>query len=343
MPTRQKDKKLLAAVMAGDFPAINKCIENQANPNVLDENKTPVLHLVVQSTNLCLSYTCKIIILLIEQGAQVNLVDKSGKTAVDHARKFQSNQALKMIHLLQENGAMDAKQESKYFTYKDNIYTNHSRPNNQSTPVVQQKIAARITRNVDENRLKMTTMQKLFAEEVMANAGIKKGCRLKDQKIDIAHNIASSKLAEVIADKLNSVPNTLNDEKFTAFAEDLLSTDDESGKKKASQIFHNLSDPAIPVPDKLQEATILLEHMNRASRNLMPGHMSPNRALQDHRDAHLMLSRGGLFIETPVSIKLSDSINTLFRKTYDRRTRTVNGERQYQSSSVGENKDNSWY
>lgn len=343
MTLRQKDKQLLAAVVAGDHLAIKQSMEKRADPNVLDENKTPVLQLIIQSTKLSLSQTCNLIDLLIEQGADVNCVDKSGKTVLDHARRFPTEQALKMVQLLQKNGAVDPKHETKYFTYENNKYTSHARPNNQSTPEVQKKIANRLTRYVDEHQLKMTDLQKLFTREVHANEKLKKGCKLKDNKIDIAHNIAGAKLSEVITAKLNTVPNARDDQKFTEFAEDILSTDDESGKKEANRIYHSLSEPTIAPTDKLRDATKLLEHMNRASRNLIPGHSGPNRALQENRDAHLMIDRNRQLVETPISKKLSESINTLFGNAYNRRSRTIRGRTEYQSSSVHSDKNRSWY
>ena len=342
MRLRQKEKQLLAAVLAGDFKAIEKSIETKPNLNVMDENKTPVLHLVIQATNLTLEETCNLIELLIAGGANVASVDKNDKTVFDHARNFPPKVALKLIQTLKDQHAVDVAHNSKYFRYKNNTYTSHYRPNNQSTPEVQQKIATRIIRYVNEHNLETTILQKLFTEEVKKNARFNEGCQLKTNKIDIAHNIAGAKLTEIITVKMNSVPDTSDDEKFAEFADDLLSTDDESGKKEAKKAYHKLADPTIAPAKKLQKAKNLLEHMNRASRNLMPGHSSPNRALQENRDAHLMLDKNHQLVETPMSKKLSNSTNTLFGTPYNCRTRNKDGRIEIQSSSVHQDKDKSW-
>jgi hypothetical protein len=340
MPTRQKDKKLLAAVVAGNYTDIKACIKNKANPDMSDSNKTPVLHLIIQSPNLSLSETCKLIDLFVDYDVDLNKKDKSGKTVLDHARNFPAKQAVKMISLLKECGAVDRKQVSKYITYENNeFFSNGKRPTNQSKPKVQQKIAARLTRFEREDGLKMTSLQKQFTEEVEEN----KSCKLKDNNIDIAHNIACAKLGELIIAKMNTDKDPVLEEKFTEFIEDFLSTDDESGKEEANKIYHNLSKEDLEPVDRMADAVFLFEHLNRASKNLMPGHSSPNQALHNHRDPHLMKSRGAKLVETPVSKCLSKSIDTLFGRKYHSRSRKINGQVEHQSSSIHSDKDRSWY
>lgn len=132
---------------------------------------------------------------------------------------------------------------------------------------------------------------------------------------------------------MNANPDSEDDKKFSRFAETILSTDDETGKEDAKRTYHNLADPRVVPTTKLEDAKKLLEHLNRASRNLMPGHSGANRALQEHRDSHLMLENN-IFVEIPISKLLSRNANTLFGQTYNCRTRTNNDHIELQSSSV---------
>lgn len=151
----------------------------------------------------------------------------------------------------------------------------------------------------------------------------------------------------MITSKLNAKPNEENDKKFAVFVDDLLSTDDESGKEEAERIYHNFSDPNIEPAEKLEGANKLFIHMNRASRNLMPGHRSPNRALKSHRFPHFMLDgdNKNQFVETPHSEKLSKSADALFGTPYLYRQReraNKKGCLEFQSSSIDADRDKAW-
>jgi len=232
---------------------------------------------------------------------------------------------------------------SKYFKYnkKDNIYIARkgkgTRPTNQNKLSVLKKIAARLERLIEEKPdLTLTELQKKFTEEVKKNKKID----LKANGIDIAHNIAISAFKKVIVSRLN-IPMAGHDSEMSEVANDILSTEDGEGKKTTKEFFDSLSDPNLTSMEKMKSADKILKYINRASRNLIPGHSSTNRSIRDNRDPHC-IKKVNEFVEIPKSKKISESFAVVQPQYVPKARKTKDGRIESQSSSIDKNPHLSW-
>ncbi len=212
------------------------------------------------------------------------------------------------------------------------------RPTNQSTPEVLKKIAKRLERLIAENpNIELTELQKLFIRKIKKHAAI----QLSKNNIDIAHNIAISVIMDAIVDRMN---NPLDEEDIDAneFVDEILSTDDEDGKIRIKKFFSDLQNPNISRNEKLRQANEAIEHLNRASKNLISGYSGPNRSLQSNRDLHLIVENNE-YRETPWAEEISKKADVFLKKVYLPKSRkTSDGETEYQSSSVSKIIKKSW-
>jgi len=74
---------LFDAIEANDLPAVKRCIENGADPNLCDNDNMPLLHWAV----LCRS-SPKIIAYLVEQGVNINYKNCCGDTAIHYCTQL---------------------------------------------------------------------------------------------------------------------------------------------------------------------------------------------------------------------------------------------------------------
>lgn len=165
--------------------------------------------------------------------------------------------------------------KSKYFKYSKGVFSSLRRPTNQNLPEVQKKIAARLNDLINnQSNLKLTEVQKTFTDEIATNDKVK----LKENKIDIAHNIAISVVMEAIVDRMNR-PRKKKDEAAEKLTDQFTSSDDS--KKTIKEFFEILRDPTVKAWEKLKEADFVVSRLNQGSKNLSPGHsvnLHPNGA-----------------------------------------------------------------
>lgn len=229
-----------------------------------------------------------------------------------------------------------------YFQYQNNRYSivPGKRPSNQSKPEVLQKIRKRLERLIKENKgLKLTELQTLFVKKLRKHNEI----QLKDNGIDIAHNIAISAIMDAILKRMNH-PFTDKDYAANQFAEDLLSTEDNEGKQNVREFFELLRDPTATPQEKIAEANKVVSHLNRASRNLIPGYSSTNRSIGKYRDPHLVTNTRGEWVETPMSAKLSKTSNIFMPVPYESKTRKTEKDGvEAQSSSISRKPSEAYY
>lgn len=93
----------------------------------------------------------------------------------------------------------------------------------------------------------------------------------------------------------------------------------------------------------LDEAEWVTERINRSSKNLLPGHASPNRSLGSKKDPHIT-KKDGKYVNVPTSVVLGKSFEKMNGgNPYNPKARTnTEGKTEYQSSSIAEKSDNSW-
>ena len=132
--------------------------------------------------------------------------------------------------------------EKKFYVIK--------RPTNQNNPKVLNKIAGRLNRLIDGGA-KLNDLQEKFLKEVEENDTV----NLKEEGIDIAHNIAISVILDAMVDRMNNPQE--GDETAATFFDDTLSTDDDPGKQKAKEFFKQLGDPEREIKYKLNDANDL--------------------------------------------------------------------------------------
>jgi hypothetical protein len=166
---------------------------------------------------------------------------------------------------------------------------------------------------------------------------------LKTNKIEIAHNISIGFFKKEFANLLNQ-RNLIDISNGDEFAEEILSTDDEDITN-----FHNFLGTVknaeltpIVINSTLNFINAFLTRLNRASKNLMPGHSSPNRSIQENRDPHT-IKRDGRHEETEISKKITTKTNKFFLNRAEPNSRYVDGSIQYQSSSVHESFGSAWF
>lgn len=227
----------------------------------------------------------------------------------------------------------------KYFEIKHGevLVIKGVRPSNQNDHRVQKKIAGRLERLIKENpHMELTELQQLFVKKISEDGVV----ALRDNNIDIAHNLAISMIMQAIADRAN---NPLPHAKYDELVENIITTEEADDKKFVKEFFQGLLDPHVSLQDKMKDADKVVDRLNCASKNLMPGHSSTNRSISKYRDPHYAKHKKG-YVETPISVTLSKNFEKLFLKSYEPKSRdTVDGRREFQSSSICNTPKDSWY
>ena len=117
-----------------------------------------------------------------------------------------------------------------------------------------------------------------------------------------------------------------------------------NGKKRDTVGAFLIALKSKTAPEKLcAQANHIIHMLNEASRNLLSAHASPNQAIKQRDDPHLVASTSHPGNLAPV--KYSENIYTYYKilnPLYAGREVTVNGEKRVQSSSVSAKKDESF-
>jgi hypothetical protein len=166
---------------------------------------------------------------------------------------------------------------------------------------------------------------------------------LSGNRIEIAHNISIGYFKKEFAHLLNN-RQSIDVSKGDEFAEEILSTDDDE-----KQLFHNfifdvknIELTSITIDRILNYVNAFLFKLNKASRNLMPGHQSPNRSIQENRDPHT-IKRGEGHEETEISKRISEKTNRFFLNNIVPKSRNQAEALEHQSSSIHEDHELSWF
>jgi len=225
------------------------------------------------------------------------------------------------------------------------FFSAEGRPRNQSALAVQKKIAERL-RRLETAGEELTKVQETFLGRDATDYDLQR------YNIHIAHNIAISKMTETLIAKMNtplaSKAAILGEATATQeFADAIASSDDENAPEKTARVKQKLPGLVKKIRDGQKkgmnlaaaenlasEAKKVLTVLNRRSKNLMPGHGSPNSAIGDYRDPHLVKNGQG-YKETALSSLLSVTANSFFGESYEAKK---NGQ-QIQSSSVDSDND----
>lgn len=225
-----------------------------------------------------------------------------------------------------------------YIEYRDGKYhpVKGVRPTNQSQWPVLEKIANRLNNLVNEDEgWTLTALQEKFVDEI-GNGSI----QLAENEIDIAHNISIKAIIFMVADKMND-PETIKFKDIKVVADAFISTEEEDANKMVRAFFNTLKDKATPDEEKIELANEVIERLNKAHKNLIPGHKSPNRSLGSHQDPHLLEKDGKLCVPA-----YSQKINSAFAKVdhtgYGPKEKDIDGERSYQTSSVHKDKNKAY-
>ena len=99
-PRQQKplSSSLLTAIQRGDLPTVNEYLNRGTSPNEIMANGAPILK------NAVVSSAMPVAELLLSRGADVNIRDASGKTALYWAKRM-NNEAF--VQMLLKHGAQD--------------------------------------------------------------------------------------------------------------------------------------------------------------------------------------------------------------------------------------------
>jgi len=193
-----------------------------------------------------------------------------------------------------------------YLTYNEankKFYLTHKRPCNQGDYDVLVKISNRLKSFVNDNpTLELTDLQKKFVKHLKQQG---EDYRRSVDKIDIAHGVAISKIMALFVKVLNepellkkfSFLNNLNN-----FFDATLSTeqpidseeetDEQISRASIRAFLKNIRDGQ-KSPEKLcQQANEIIHHLNKCSRNLVPGLSSKNRTIGAYEDPPFVLIKG---------------------------------------------------
>jgi hypothetical protein len=171
-----------------------------------------------------------------------------------------------------------------------------SRSNNQNSARVQKKTADYLMSLPDHG----LQPDLLAAVKTMQKSG---KAPLSKLKLDMAHEIASSSMAEVILKAAEEGPKAdATKQKIVQKAfEEVISSDEEDNAKATHRKNIRLALTAPKREDRMKYAKIVHARANRTSRNLRPGHASTNRSIQDHLDIH------------PVRVKIANKLSLQIR------------------------------
>lgn len=195
-----------------------------------------------------------------------------------------------------------------------------NRPQNQSTPSTQGKIAERIKKLEQEliNRGINVSNDDIFQNlhDFVERVGSSSNGQfpLKAEGMAICHGIAISTIADdIVAIINNSQSNTqIKDirvktaEDFISLTDTMFSTDEEGSRnRKLAQTAIEILQSNESLKIKLQSANTLLSRLNCASRNLLPGNSNMNSTIKEYYDPPIFARvKGGGFHVTYKSEKI---------------------------------------
>lgn len=226
---------------------------------------------------------------------------------------------------------------SKYFSYDETTKKFKRRPGkrpiNQSHRNVLKKINCRIKKLPTEC---LTNVQVTFVKLYEQHKG--KDKFIGKNQIDIAHNISIDSMMDGIKQYLNK-PDTFDGKAVNAFVDEIISSDDEAkvDKSKIKKHFNTIRNQGKSPTTKMDSAVFIANRLNKASKNLMPGHKKTNSAIQEHRDPHMIKDGKDGYIETKISRDLAISARALVGR-HKPRYHPDDGKKVL-SSSIDMNKD----
>ncbi|HVT62865.1 MAG TPA: hypothetical protein VHD33_05185, partial [Legionellaceae bacterium] len=165
------------------------------------------------------------------------------------------------------------------------------RPNNQGNKEVLKKIAQRLEEDERKKPGSLTETQRRFLVNYRREGA--RYLRSLDN-IDIAHNVAISQIMETLAFAMNN-PGAIDFDATEHFFNEILSTSSDEGalqeqiinRKRIKNFLTRLKNgPKSPEESEklLKEVNLIIEHVNKCSRNLFPGNDSENRTISDDED-----------------------------------------------------------
>jgi ankyrin repeat protein len=303
---------------------------------------------------------------LIKRGADLDITDSQGNSIAHFAAEYGKVASLKEIESSFGTDVFRNKKNSagktpldvlrivgRFFTYEEGAYAiakdkkgSSKRPGNQNALPVLIKMTKRGEKVIsDDSDLELVSVEKKLFNKV--NSG-KNKIKLRSLKIDIAHNIAISKIMDATLERMKS-PFSASDSAAEDFADNLLSTDDDEGRKETKKLFTDIRDQTILPFHIIAQADHVINHFNRASRNLRPGHSSTNRSVGDMRDPplfHIKDRHPNEVREAPHSRRLARSAKKFIQKTgqdYQPHTRITNEVKEAKSSSFHANPGRAWF
>ncbi|KTD24396.1 hypothetical protein [Legionella maceachernii] len=231
----------------------------------------------------------------------------------------------------------------EYDEDEEEYYSTGTRPGNQNSPQILQKIAKRLTKYVLHNRdVCLTDLQTKFISKVKAGERF-----LSKENIDVAHHIAISRIIKIFVNLLNN-PKSFKLKDFENFGDAICSTEspeDDKGRSTLTDFFNDIKNGCEPTY-LCDTANEIIKMLNGCTRNLIPGHKSVNRSIGEAKDLHLMAQKGksGAYKETAPSRRLSHFFSALPEcDDYAPRCKeTKNGKKLILSSSVDAKKDKSY-
>jgi hypothetical protein len=226
--------------------------------------------------------------------------------------------------------------ESKYFLLKGKEVKPRpgSRPNNQSSPKVQRKLAEREGLSI----VSVPKHRQKFIKEVKQ----KGKADLSGLCLDVCHITPVDKMKETMALVLSKPDLTVKQKRmFEDAMEDTISSDDEDGKKKQVKRAKKIHDPKTNRKDAMRFADDGLDRLNQTSRNLRLDHTRTNRVISNSLDQHV---NNGMEDERSggISDKWDELNRSLGGEGNNPKSKVVKGRTLVQSSSVSPNPQKSF-
>lgn len=325
---RDKELSLLQeCVLAEDTNRLNALFKRGADLDIRDSNKNSIAHFAAEHGKV----------------ASLKEIEAFFGTNVFRNEESKNSSGKTPLEILRIIG--------RFFTYEGGAYAiakdkkgSSKRPGNQNALPVLIKMTKRGEKVIaDDSDLELVLVEKKLFNKV--NSG-KNKIKLRSLKIDIAHNIAISKIMDATLERMKS-PLSASDSVAEDFADNLLSTDDDEGRKEAKKLFTDIRNKSILPFHIIEQADHVINHFNRASRNLRPGHSSTNRSVGDMRDPPLFHVKGSNKVrEAPHSRRLARSAKKFIQKTgedYQPHTRITNEVKEAKSSSFHANPAKAWF
>lgn len=168
------------------------------------------------------------------------------------------------------------------------------RSNNHNTLKVKMKVFARLLKDIEnlgfENETGVVDVIKEYLNKLLPNPRYKFGAA----GIDMCHGESYAQMTEFMEKLIRVAPkcSPLEKQKLQHSAEGycnaLISTDDESSTAHAKKTITQCLDPAVDEAELHENLQTLLNILNKASRNILPGVAKINRSIGAHPDPHIV-------------------------------------------------------